>query len=212
MDILFDTESVNYIMLDGKKSNFESLDEKLSSLVKSKGLDIQEYSLSNKYLRAIVKRNGFEYHILEKAKGVNNILCVGSDMKKKSVKIDMPYTILIVKLVYLNGKYIKKGDRIFHSDTPVKKDLSNSLWRWGLSNVYDSHYICWGKEKLPDIDNSETYRYIDEFFLGVKNNDLLKNPEINWAEMDSETVYTVSLSRLPKLHFNLNEVFDLGEF
>lgn len=206
MNIQINTESIDFLKIDGVPSSFAELDSIINNIIVETGINLKEYTVSNKYLRAIVKKDDYEYHILEKAKGVNNIHYVGVDMKKHTVQFDMPYTIMLIKFKYVNGNYIKQADRIFHSNEPVKKDLSNSLWRWGLSNVYDSNYICWGKEKMPDIDKENSYQYIDEFFLGVKNNDLIRNKNLNWANINDSKLYTLNLDDLTKMNYQLKDV------
>lgn len=221
MNIKFDTEKLNILKIDDRQSSYKELDCILNDIVTERNIDVMEYSINNKYLRVVKKIKGlykkkeveFEYHFLEKPAGINKIYCVGENLKKKMVRIDMPYTIMVVKLVYLNGVYVKLGDRLFHSNEPIKKDLSNFLWEWGLSNVYDrTYHICWGKEKLPEIDNQNSYQYIDEFFLGVNNNDLLRNKEINWSKMSTDVVHLLDLRKLNRLPFKLSSVIGLNEF
>lgn len=221
MNLKFDTEKANIITIDDKPLSYIDFDKMIADMIKERNLDVVEYSIKNKYLRAIKKVKGtykkveveFEYHFLEKPAGVNKIYCVGGDFKKKMVKIDMPYTVMIVKLLYMNGVYIKLGDKLFHSNEPIKKDLSNSLWEWGLSNVYSgTNHICWGKEKLPEIDNQNSYQYIDEFFLGVNNNDLLRNKEINWATMSTEEIHKLDIKKLKRLPYKLKDVVGSNDF
>lgn len=221
MHIRFDTDCINFLTVNDKPTFYKDFDGLMADVINERKIDVMEYSINNKYLRAIKKCKGvhqkkeveFEYHFLEKPAGVNKIYCVGSNLKKKMVKIDMPYTVMVVKLLYMNGVYLKLGDRLFHTNEPIKKDLSNFLWEWGLSNVYDGTYhICWGKEKLPAIDNQNSYQYIDEFFLGVNNNDLLRNKEINWAKMSTDVVHTLDIKKLKRLPYRLNSVIGINEF
>lgn len=221
MNIKFDTERANMITVNYLPKSYSEFDNIIAKMIKERELDVVEYTVKNKYLRAIKKVKGFykktevefEYHFLEKPAGINKIYCVGANFKKKMVKIDMPYTVMIVKLLYLNGVYIKIGDKLFHSNEPIKKDLSNSLWEWGLANVYSgTNHICWGKEKLPEIDNQNSYQYIDEFFLGINNNDLLRNKDIDWATMSTDTVHKLDIKRLKKLHYKLSDVVGSNDF
>lgn len=213
MNIRLDTERIKFLTVDGKASDYSELDSKLIEIIEGKNIDVMEYSIKNKYLRMIIKTEKYEYHILEKPSGINNIHCVGADKGKKTLKIDMPYTIMIVKLRYSNGVYAKMGDKIFHSNEPVKKDLSNFLWEWGLSNVYEGTFnICWGESKLPEIDNQTTYQYIDEFFLGIKNNDLLKNKNINWSKMSTDVVHKLDIRELKRLSYRLKDVIGINGF
>lgn len=213
MNIRLNTDSENFLTINNEKASFLDLDENLNNIIQEKKLDIMEYSISNHYLRAIIKKDKYEYHILEKPAGINKIYCIGGDNRRKTLKFNMPYTIMIVKLCYINGIYKKIGDRLYHSNEPVKKDLSNFLWEWGLSNVYDHTYnICWGKSELPNIDNQTTYQYVDEFFLGIMNNDLLRNKNINWAKMSPDIVHELNLKDLKKLHFKLNDVVGSNSF
>ena len=212
MNIVFDTTRTDYLKVDEKKCTLSDFDKIMNDVIKDKNIDICEYSISNKYLRAIVKENGYEYHILEKPAGLTNIYCIGADHKKKTLQFNMPYTVMIIKLKYYNGKYYTKGDRIFHTDTPVKKDLSNRLWKWGLSNVYKDNYICWGNDKGPDVDSQTTFNCMDEFFLRIKNNDLLENKDIDWKAMSSDKVYNLSLDKIEKLPYKLNSVIGSNTF
>ena len=212
INVHLDTLAAEPIKIDGKISSFNDFDSIIQDIIVAKNIDIKEYSITNKYLRVIRKVGDYEYHFLEKPAGIHNIYCRDSDLRKKTLKIDMPYTIMVIKMQCINGKYIKKADRIFHSDGPIKKDLSNDLWRWGLSNVYDQHYICWGKEKMPDIDNQISFQYMDEFFLGIKNNDLIRNSKIKWESMSSDTVHKLTLNDTPKLNFKLSEIFGINDF
>lgn len=213
MNVKLNTENEFFLTIDNKKSSFLELDEKLNDIIEERKIDIMEYSIANQYLRAVIKKDKYEYHILEKPSGINKIYCIGEDNRRKSLKFNMPYTIMIVKLCYINGVYKKIGDRIYHSNEPVKKDLSNFLWEWGLSNVYDHTYnICWGTSTLPNIDNQTTYQYIDEFFLGIMNNDLLRNKNINWAKMSSEVIHELDIKQLKKLSYKLKDVMNNNNF
>ena len=221
MNIKFDTESMNFLTIDNERASSLELEELFSTVMDKEKINAIEYFIKNRYLRAIQKVSGtykkqtveFEYHFLEKPAGINKVYCRGKDLKKKTLKIDMPYTVMIVKLLYLNGVYIKMGDKLFHSDTPIKKDFSNSLWEWGLSNVYEgTNHICWGHEKLPEIDIQNSYQYIDEFFLGINNNDLLRNKNINWEEMSPDIVHTLDIRTLKKLPYRLSSVINNNGF
>lgn len=221
MHIKIDDNMVDSVVIDSVSSSCSELDDLMQEIILNRKIDAMEYSIKNPYLRAIKKKKGqykkqtvdFEYHFLEKPSGVNNIYCVGSDMKKKKLKFNMPYTIMVVKILYLNGVYVKIADKVFHSNEPIKKDLSNSLWEWGLSNVYEhTHNICWGREKLPKIDNQNTSQYMDEFFIRVKNKDLLRNKNIDWNKMSSGTVYDLDIKTLKRLPFKLDSVIGKNEF
>lgn len=213
MHIKLNTENENFLTIDGQRANFLMLDEKMNFVISERKIDVTEYTISNQYLRAVIKTEKYEYHILEKPSGINRIYCIGGDNRRKPLKFDMPYTIMIVKLRYINGVYKKIGDRLYHSNEPVKKDLSNALWEWGLSNVYDNTYnICWGNTKLPNIDNQTTYQYVDEFFLGIMNNDLLRNKNINWATMSTDVVHKLDIKQLKKLPYKLNSVIASDTF
>lgn len=210
VDIIIDSNSVDFVVLDGKTTDFATLDDKLLEIITEQNIDINEYSISNKYLRAIVKKKGYEYHVLEKACGVTPIYCIEEKKGQRvELKMDLPYTIMVVKLKYLNGEYTRISERIFHSNVPVDKNLSNSLWRWHFTNVYDSYNICWGNgEALPKVDTQTSYKLIDEFFLASKNNDLQHVRNFRWSDFSPSEIHKVDIKKLNKLPYTLTEAIN----
>lgn len=201
-----DTEKIEGLKVNGEKTSVVELDEIMQQLAYEMGLEIKRMKISNKYLRSIIKKGNDVYHILEKPAGLYNMDCRGRDGEIKTVKLHLPNTVMVVKLTYTNGKYVSRGERLFHTAEPVKEDLSNTVYEWGASNVYQDFKICWGSGKLPHVDNNTSHKLMDEFYGSIKNNDLLRNKKINWTTMDTTTEYTVNLSDVKKHALTIREI------
>lgn len=201
-----DTEKVDGLKINGETTSIGEFDLIMQQLAFERNLEVKKMKISNKYLRSIIRRGDDIYHILEKPAGLYNMDCRAIDGGIKTVKLHLPNTVMVVRLTYTNGKYISRGERLFHTAEPVKEDLSNTVYEWGASNVYPNFNICWGSGKLPHVDNNTSHKLMDEFFGSIKNNDLLRNKKIDWARMDTTTEYRVELADVKKHTMTIKEI------
>lgn len=165
---------------------------------------------SSKALRYIIPKGRFFYHVLEKPKGIYPIYCRISTGHKKIINFNFNvYTIMILKFAYSNNKYTMVANRVVHSNEPVKKNLSNRLYEWKLSNVHTEGSICWGDTRnnaLPEVDEDTSYKLLDEFFLSSKNNDLF-SPK-RWEDFDENTLYTINPRDCTQITGTLSEFIE----
>lgn len=204
-----DDEKVDSFKFNNEVRPISDLDIIIQDLAIERGIEIKKIKISNKYLRQVIKRGDEIYHILEKPAGIYNMDCRDYNGEIKTITLNIPNTVMIVKMTYKNGKYIRRTELIFHTEEPVKQDLSNKIYAWGVSNVYEDFRICWGQGKLPNIDNNSSYFLLDEFFGSIKNRDLIQNKNLNWEKMQPGIVYDINLKDVKQHNRTIQDLLNL---
>lgn len=206
--IYMDTEDTMPFKINGVPSSMDDFDGIMQTLSAKRNIDLKKIRVENKYLRKIIKKDKDIFHVLESPKGVYPIDCRDGDGSVKTVKVKFPNIVMVLRFSYMNGKYIKRADRIFHTAEPVNKELSNVIYHWGASNVYEDMNICWGNSIIPQVDNNTSYQILDEFLLATKNKDLIRNKKIDWSKMNTEDIYEVELSDVRKTNVTIMELIE----
>lgn len=204
-----DDEKIDSFKFNDEIRPISELDIMIQDLAVKRGIEIKKIKISNKYLRMVVKNGESIYHILEKPAGIYNMDCRDYDGEIKTITLKLPNTVMIVGMTYKNGKYVRRNEMLFHTAEPVKQDLSNKIYSWGVSNVYTDFRICWGQGKLPDIDNNSSYFLMDEFFGSIKNKDLIQNKKVNWEKMQPGIVYEIDLQDVKQHNRNIQDLLNL---